>query len=616
MEADLGSSASSIHSTEVNSPESEQSSSSLSPKRHGDPTNPSIGRIAPQVDVTTVCLICGDQAIRHVHYGGRCCFSCKAFFRRAVNWHNSKVKLFQCRNVQNCRIDIKSRKCCQYCRFQKCLDTGMNPSWVLSDDERQQRFQKRKAKQQHQLQQRRQKPGPKEEKCSQLFRNHRHHDDNDEDDDSTTSLQRHGLSKRMASRSSLNQRRGRSRPSQAHGTHHSSTEASSSISTKLGRPASSSSQPRRGKAKASVSGLDTSNGTEWSSSLCKDENSLSAQQDHHSLQSLKVRLTRNQNSQPVSLSANTTSTTTSRSDISSPALPLDDTKPSCEELCRSWFALNHNEKAELDHLENLFQRSWSGDVRQLKLKCKWSDWQAQFLALDENTADDSSNDSNGQGQNDNPREKVSEKEDSISDLFQQSLKKSSKDCLIRSLYLLQEVSAFQDLSTFDQEQLFITNMSGLSYLQSVQYQLIHSRQKEFLVFSKDSIRFSHIQESSTTCVLQLEDDSHQSSSAKMISMNQSVNLEKIVRIFGHFQLPRLVHMLLMLIVIFSNDTLFMREIGNNELVEQCQIHYLNLLEKYLFSNFQRDRAMSILAQLIRVILLMRDDILDRPLICH
>lgn len=598
-EADHGSSVSSIHSTEVNSPESEQSSSSLSPKRHGNPTNPNVSGIeARVVDVNTVCLICGDKAIRHVHYGGRCCFSCKAFFRRAVNWHNSKVKLFQCRNLQSCRIDIKSRKCCQYCRFQKCLDTGMNPSWVLSDNERQQRFQKRKAKQQVHLQQRRQRHKPKEEKCGRLLSNHTH-------DESTTSLTRHGLSKRMASRSSLNPRRGRSRPSQAHGAHH-STEASSSTSTNLGRPSTGSSQPRRVKANASKSDLDSSNGTEWSSSFCQDETSTSIQHNSNTLQSLKVRLTRNQNRQP--------STTSS---VSSQPLHLEDVKPTSEDLCLSWFALNANEKAELDHLEDLFQRVWTGEASQLKLNCKWSDWQAQFLAWDENNSDDSSNDSNIQGQNANNAGKSTEKDGSIGDLLQQSLRKSSKNCLIRSLFLLQEISTFQDLSTFDQEQLFITNMSGLSYLQSVQYQLIHSRQKEFLVFSKDSIRFSHIQESSSTCVLQLnDDDGNQAASAQMISKKQSINLEKIVRIFGHFQFPRLVHMLLMLIVIFSNDTLFMREIGNNELVEQCQIHYLNLLEKYLFSNFQRDRAMSMLAQLIRVILLMRDDILDNSESCQ
>ena len=31
-----------------------------------------------------LCRICGDSAVRHVHYGGHCCFSCKAFFRRVT----------------------------------------------------------------------------------------------------------------------------------------------------------------------------------------------------------------------------------------------------------------------------------------------------------------------------------------------------------------------------------------------------------------------------------------------------------------------------------------------------------------------------------------------------
>ena len=32
-------------------------------------------------DGKILCRICGDSAVRHVHYGGHCCFSCKAFFR-------------------------------------------------------------------------------------------------------------------------------------------------------------------------------------------------------------------------------------------------------------------------------------------------------------------------------------------------------------------------------------------------------------------------------------------------------------------------------------------------------------------------------------------------------
>ena len=31
------------------------------------------------------CPVCSDTAVPHFHYGGMCCYSCKAFFRRVVN---------------------------------------------------------------------------------------------------------------------------------------------------------------------------------------------------------------------------------------------------------------------------------------------------------------------------------------------------------------------------------------------------------------------------------------------------------------------------------------------------------------------------------------------------
>ena len=37
------------------------------------------------------CRICGDTAVKHVHYGGHCCFSCKAFFRYNNNNNNNGV---------------------------------------------------------------------------------------------------------------------------------------------------------------------------------------------------------------------------------------------------------------------------------------------------------------------------------------------------------------------------------------------------------------------------------------------------------------------------------------------------------------------------------------------
>ena len=55
---------------------------------------------------------------RHVHYGGHCCFSCKAFFRRAVNWQNKNKRPFQCKYDAVCEITIKNRKSCQSCRFK------------------------------------------------------------------------------------------------------------------------------------------------------------------------------------------------------------------------------------------------------------------------------------------------------------------------------------------------------------------------------------------------------------------------------------------------------------------------------------------------------------------
>lgn len=88
------------------------------------------------------CKICGDSAVRHIHYGGHCCFSCKAFFRRAVHHQNKTGRSFKCKFEGTCEINIRNRKTCQSCRFQKCCDTGMNPSWVLSDDQRKKRFKK------------------------------------------------------------------------------------------------------------------------------------------------------------------------------------------------------------------------------------------------------------------------------------------------------------------------------------------------------------------------------------------------------------------------------------------------------------------------------------------
>ena len=42
-----------------------------------------------------------------------------------------------------CKIDSKSRKSCKKCRFVRCINCGMRPAWVLSDEDRMKRLLQR-----------------------------------------------------------------------------------------------------------------------------------------------------------------------------------------------------------------------------------------------------------------------------------------------------------------------------------------------------------------------------------------------------------------------------------------------------------------------------------------
>ena len=90
------------------------------------------------------CHVCGDKAIAHLHYGGICCYSCKAFFRRAVQ--NGKDKGYKCKASHECSVSVETRRSCQKCRFEKCLSVGMTANWVLSDEQCQIRFGRGKIK--------------------------------------------------------------------------------------------------------------------------------------------------------------------------------------------------------------------------------------------------------------------------------------------------------------------------------------------------------------------------------------------------------------------------------------------------------------------------------------
>lgn len=87
------------------------------------------------------CKVCGEKAGKHSYYGGQVCPSCRAFFRRSVqSGYNST---YFCVKEGQCEVTLKTRKNCQYCRYKLCEEAGMKTSWVLTDEERKQKFEGR-----------------------------------------------------------------------------------------------------------------------------------------------------------------------------------------------------------------------------------------------------------------------------------------------------------------------------------------------------------------------------------------------------------------------------------------------------------------------------------------
>ena len=66
------------------------------------------------------CVVCGDKSSGK-HYGQFTCEGCKSFFKRSVR----RNLTYTCRGNRSCPIDQHHRNQCQYCRFKKCLKSGM-----------------------------------------------------------------------------------------------------------------------------------------------------------------------------------------------------------------------------------------------------------------------------------------------------------------------------------------------------------------------------------------------------------------------------------------------------------------------------------------------------------
>ena len=93
-----------------------------------------------EVDSDYICPICRDVSDQpqQLHYGGKACFSCRAFFRRAHQ--KTKNPGFVCKKNNACEVTVKTRRRCQKCRYDLALKAGMKPEAVLTEDQKKVRF--------------------------------------------------------------------------------------------------------------------------------------------------------------------------------------------------------------------------------------------------------------------------------------------------------------------------------------------------------------------------------------------------------------------------------------------------------------------------------------------
>ncbi|CAD5224789.1 unnamed protein product [Bursaphelenchus okinawaensis] len=79
----------------------------------------------------TQCVVCDDLATGR-HYDVPSCNGCKTFFRRAI----VNNRTFNCMGTGNCPVNKGVRCACRYCRFQKCLQVGMNRNAIQNNRDR------------------------------------------------------------------------------------------------------------------------------------------------------------------------------------------------------------------------------------------------------------------------------------------------------------------------------------------------------------------------------------------------------------------------------------------------------------------------------------------------
>ncbi|WKX97724.1 hypothetical protein Q1695_013417 [Nippostrongylus brasiliensis] len=75
------------------------------------------------------CQVCDSPSVSSLHFGGRACKACAAFFRRTVAMNMSYV----CAGgTKKCRVHYEMRNICRFCRYVRCIRAGMKVDLVRS----------------------------------------------------------------------------------------------------------------------------------------------------------------------------------------------------------------------------------------------------------------------------------------------------------------------------------------------------------------------------------------------------------------------------------------------------------------------------------------------------
>uniref|UniRef100_A0A8R1E1S6 Nuclear receptor domain-containing protein n=1 Tax=Caenorhabditis japonica TaxID=281687 RepID=A0A8R1E1S6_CAEJA len=92
-----------------------------------------------------ICHVCASPTANTLHFGGRSCKACAAFFRRSVSMSMTYECIGSPNDTNPCKIHFELRMLCRHCRFIKCLEAGMRKELVQAKKE-ETRVAKRRSK--------------------------------------------------------------------------------------------------------------------------------------------------------------------------------------------------------------------------------------------------------------------------------------------------------------------------------------------------------------------------------------------------------------------------------------------------------------------------------------